>query len=121
MQRSLCKWIIASLVGVMFFVRATPTRADYLSDAGMGVLTLGSNVLYVPVKLGYAVLGGVTGSFAYVLTGANSQAAETIWTPSMGGDYVLTADHLRGQETIHFSTTTGSSGSSTSGWGSSNP
>ncbi len=114
MQRSLCQWILASLVGVMFLAGAAPTRADYLSDAGIGVLTLGSNVLYVPVKLGYAVLGGVTGSLAYVLTGTNSQAAEKIWIPSMGGDYVLTTDHLRGQETIHFSTTI------TPGWESSN-
>ena len=87
----------------------------------MGVLSLGSNVFYVPVKLGYAVLGGVTGSFAYVLTGADSQVAERIWIPSMGGDYVLTADHLRGQETIHFSTTTASSTPTASAWESPNP
>ena len=115
MQGGLRKWIFASLVGTLLLAGAASTHADYLSDAGMGVLTIGSNVAYVPVKLGYAVLGGVTGSFAYVLTGANYQVAERIWTPSMGGDYVLTAGHLRGQETIHFSTMT------TPSWQSSNP
>lgn len=121
MQRSLCKWIFASVAGVMLLVGAVPTRADYLSDAVMGALTLGSNVLYVPVKLGYAVLGGVTGSFAYVLTGANLQVAERIWTPSMGGDYILTADQVRGQGAVHFSTATASSTPSTSVWESPNP
>lgn len=115
MHGGLRKWIFASLVGTLLLTRAAPSHADYLSDAGMGVLTVGSNVVYVPVKLSYAVLGGVTGSFAYVLTGANYQVAERIWTPSMGGDYVLTTGHLRGQEMIHFSTTT------TPSWQASNP
>ena len=106
MKSGLRKWILASVVSPLLLAAASSSQADYLSDAGMGVLTLGSNVLYVPAKLSYAVLGGVTGSFAYVLTGSNYQVAERIWTPSIGGDYVLTTDHLRGQETIRFSSTT---------------
>ncbi len=78
-------------------------RADFLSDAGVGVATVGANVIYMPAKLTYAALGGITGSFAYVLTGANYQVAERIWTPSLGGNYVLTPNHIRGQETIYFS------------------
>lgn len=115
MQGGLRKWIFASVVATTLLTGASSVHADYLSDAGMGLLTIGSNVIYMPVKLGYAVVGGVTGSFAYVLTGANYQVAERIWTLSMGGDYVLSVDHLRGQETIHFSTTT------TPSWQSPNP
>lgn len=115
MKSDLRKWILASVVSTLLLAAASSSQADYLSDAGMGVLTLGSNVLYVPAKLSYAILGGVTGGFAYVLTGANYHVAERIWTPSLGGDYVLTADQLRGKETIHFSSTT------TSAWQASNP
>lgn len=109
MQAGLRKWSIVSLVATTLLTGASPAQADYLSDAGMGLLTVGSNVLYVPAKLGYAVLGGVTGSFAYVLTGADYQVAEQIWIPSLGGDYVLTVDHLQGREFIYFSGPTQSS------------
>ncbi|MEW6300371.1 MAG: hypothetical protein AB1671_21980 [Thermodesulfobacteriota bacterium] len=96
------RWLGA---GVLSLLLAAPAvaQADYLEDAGMGTVTVLANVVYIPVKLAYAVLGGVTGGFAYVLTGANYQVAERIWTPSLGGNYVLTPDHLRGQQTVYFS------------------
>jgi hypothetical protein len=47
-------------------------------------------------------MGGVTGGFAYVLSGANREVAEGVWVPSMGGDYVLTTDHMTGREQVHF-------------------
>jgi hypothetical protein len=69
----------------------------------MGVAAIGANVFYVPAKLAYATLGGITGGFAYVLTGGNYQTAERVWNPALGGNYVLNANHLRRQETIYFS------------------
>ena len=91
--------------GLMIWFLAIPVgaHADYLEDAGMGTATVAANVVYVPVKLGYAILGGVTGGFAYVLTGANYQVAEKVWMPSLGGNYVLSTDHLRGTQPIYFS------------------
>jgi hypothetical protein len=62
-----------------------------------------ANVFYMPAKLVYATLGGITGSFAYVLTGANYEVAERVWNPSLGGNYVLTPDQLRGSQPIYFS------------------
>jgi len=78
-------------------------RADFSDDAGMGAATVLANVVYMPTKLVYATLGGITGGFAYLLTGGNYNAAEKVWTPSMGGNYVLNPEHLRGQEQIYFS------------------
>jgi len=78
-------------------------RADFSDDAGMGTATVLANVVYMPTKLVYAALGGLTGSFAYLLTGGNYTAAERVWTPSLGGNYVLNPAHLRGQEQIYFS------------------
>ncbi len=96
------RWLGA---GVMSLLLTTPAmvQADYLADAGMGTVTVLANAVYIPLKLTYAMLGGVTGGVAYVLTGANYQVAEQIWTPSLGGNYVLHPDHLRGQQTIYFS------------------
>ena len=78
-------------------------RADFSDDAGIGTATVLANVVYMPTKLVYATLGGLTGSFAYLLTGGNYTAAEKVWTPSLGGNYVLNPEHLRGQQQIYFS------------------
>ena len=64
------------------------------------------NILYMPAKLVYATLGGFTGGVAYLLTGANMEVANRIWTPSLGGNYVVTPAHLRNEHTLYFSGTT---------------
>jgi len=78
-------------------------RADFSDDAGMGTATVLANVVYMPTKLVYATLGGITGGFAYLLTVGSYSAAERVWTPSLGGNYVLNPEHLRGQDQIYFS------------------
>jgi hypothetical protein len=84
---------------------------------GIGAGTVAGNVLYVPAKMVYGILGGITGGASYLLTGGNTQTANTIWRSSLGGDYVLTPDMVAGQKPIHFSgptTTTATSSPSTS-------
>ncbi len=102
MGKKLQRWFSGGLLALLLM---TPTRAraDFLEDAGMGTATVLANVLYMPTKLVYAALGGITGSFAYVLTGANYEVAERVWTPSLGGNYVLSPDQLRGTQPIYFS------------------
>lgn len=70
---------------------------------GIGAGTVAGNLLYVPAKLVYGVLGGITGGASYLLTGGNTRTADTIWRSSLGGDYVLTPDMVSGQKPIHFS------------------
>jgi len=70
---------------------------------GYGAGSLLTNVLYIPAKLVYAILGGLVGGGAWCLTGGNTQTANTIWRSSLGGDYVVTPDMLAGKEPIHFS------------------
>jgi hypothetical protein len=60
----------------------------------------------MPTKFVYATLGGITGGFAYVLTGFNYELARGIWVPSTGGDYVVTPSMLKGEEPVYFSGTT---------------
>jgi hypothetical protein len=73
------------------------------SDFGIGLVAVLANVVYMPVKVVYGVLGGITGCFAYVLSGANRDVADGVWVPSLGGDYVLTTEMMTGRERVHFS------------------
>jgi hypothetical protein len=84
---------------------AGPARAEFLEDAGWGVLTVFSNLGYMPLKLVYSTLGGVTGGLAYVCTAGHMETAQNIWVTSMGGTYVLTPGMLKGQDPIAFAGT----------------
>ena len=102
MKKAMQRWLSGGLLAAMLAVPPF-AQADYLEDAGMGTAAVAANILYIPAKLVYATLGGVTGSFAYVLTGANFHVAERVWTPSLGGNYVLNPEQLRGNQPIYFS------------------
>src|SRR5579863_591510 len=73
------------------------------SGAGYGAGALLCNVLYIPAKLVYALLGGIVGGGTYLITAGNQQAANTVWRNALGGDYVVTPQMLAGQEPINFS------------------
>lgn len=89
---------------------ATPTQVQQPPQGGVnwqgtgyGVGALFANVLYVPAKLVYAILGGLIGGGTYLVTAGNTQAADTVWRSAFGGDYVVTPAMLAGQEPINFS------------------
>jgi hypothetical protein len=71
--------------------------------AGYGAGALFCNLLYIPAKLVYAILGGIVGGGTYLVTAGNSQAANTVWRSAFGGDYVVTPQMLAGQQPINFS------------------
>ncbi|HVA39989.1 MAG TPA: hypothetical protein VNF49_04955 [Candidatus Binataceae bacterium] len=80
-----------------------PDNSVNWTGVGIGAGTVAGNILYVPAKVVYGILGGITGGASYLLTGGNTQTANTIWRSSLGGDYVLTPDMVAGQKPIHFS------------------
>ena len=95
------RWIAAVL---FVSALAQPVYAkDYGSEAGWGFAAVLANLLYIPAKLVYATLGGVTGGLGYILTVGNANVAKSIVAPSVGGTYVLTPDMLRGEQPIFFS------------------
>jgi hypothetical protein len=75
---------------------------EYPVSAGWGVLAVVANIGYMPAKTIYAVVGGLTGGFAYVCTGGSYETASSIWSPSLGGTYVLSPQMIRGDEPIYF-------------------
>jgi len=81
---------------------SSSSSSDTWSTVGWGVLTGLANVLYVPAKLAYAGLGGVTGGLALGLTGGDTKTAEAIWDPSLFGDYFLTPSMIQGEKPFSF-------------------
>ena len=71
--------------------------------AGYGAGALVCNLIYIPAKLVYALLGGIVGGGTYLITAGNQQAANTVWRSALGGDYVVTPQMLAGQQPINFS------------------
>jgi hypothetical protein len=95
---------LAAMLGGV--VRPASAAEQYVNDFGIGVGTVFTNVLYMPVKVVYATLGAITGGFAFVLTGGRMETASAIWVPAMGGTYVISPNMLRGEDPIYFSGTT---------------
>jgi murein DD-endopeptidase MepM/ murein hydrolase activator NlpD len=62
---------------------------------------IGANVLYVPAKLAYAAVGGVTGGFVLVLS-HDPDVARKFWSQTLGGDYLVTEEHLHGDRPLRF-------------------
>jgi len=72
------------------------------NEAALGVGSFFLTLVYTPVKMAYAILGGVVGGFTYALTGGNVETAQNVWEPSVYGTYIITPDHLKGNEPVRF-------------------
>jgi hypothetical protein len=94
----LTSWAVAVVLTVTQPCTAAADEDRYGRDFLYGALAITTNVLYMPAKAVYATLGTVTGAFAYLLTAGNSDVAQAVWSPSMGGTYVITPSMLRGEE-----------------------
>ncbi len=71
-------------------------------EVGLGIASVILTIPYGVSKLLYAGLGSVVGGFSWILSGGNTDTAESIWNPSLHGTYVITPDHLRGRKPIRF-------------------
>ncbi len=84
---------------------AQPAAAaqPYVRDLGLGMAAIGTNFFYIPAKMIYATGGGIVGLLGYGLTLGNLEAAQNIWSPTVGGTWVVTPDMMSGQKPILFS------------------
>ncbi|GMV51147.1 hypothetical protein FBQ96_05010 [Nitrospirales bacterium NOB] len=78
------------------------TSDSTASGVGMQVGSFLASLIYSPLKLAFAIGGGVVGGLAYGFSGGSTQTAKNIWIPSMYGTYIITPDHLRGDKPIRF-------------------
>ena len=72
------------------------------NEAALGVGSFFLTLVYTPVKMAYAILGGIIGGFTYGLTGGDLETAQDVWEPSVYGTYIITPDHLKGNEPVRF-------------------
>jgi hypothetical protein len=73
-----------------------------VASLGWGMAAVGTNLLYMPAKMLYALGGGLVGLLAWGVTAGDDQAAMGILQPSLGGTWVVTPEMLRGEEPILF-------------------
>jgi hypothetical protein len=71
-------------------------------DTGIQVASWLLTIPYCAGKSAFAVAGSVVGGLGYAFSGGNSKTAESVWTTSVYGTYILRPAHLRGEEPIHF-------------------
>ncbi len=92
----------AALVAALAASPDVARADDYASDAGYGLLATLTNVVYMPTKILYAAAGGLVGGLAYIASAGDIETAQGVWSPTVGGDYVLTGRMLRGDDPIFF-------------------
>jgi hypothetical protein len=73
-------------------------RDGVLIGLGATLCTL----VYGPVKVAYAAGGLAVGSLAWLWSFGNKRVAKPIFQNSLGGDYVVLPDHLRGKQKLRF-------------------
>jgi hypothetical protein len=71
-------------------------------SAGYGIGAALCSLVYAPVKIVYAVTGGLIGGFAWLLSAGDSDVADAVITPAVRGDYVVTPAILRGERPLEF-------------------
>jgi len=80
---------------------AQETRSAW-NEAGYGLAAATLTFFYGPAKIFYAGAGALTGGAAYLLTGLRGDVAQSIISPALRGDYVVTPEVLRGERPISF-------------------
>jgi hypothetical protein len=94
---------LAAVAAVALSLAPATSRAEDLgNEAGLGAAAALSSLLYAPVKLVYALGGGLTAGLAWVFSAGDSDVVNPIIDASLRGDYVITPDHLRGQRPVEF-------------------
>lgn len=83
---------------------SAPVSPQDASASGVGIQAGSAlaTIIYFPLKLAFAIGGGVVGGLAYGFSGGSEQTAKNIWIPSMYGTYIITPDHLKGDKPIRF-------------------
>jgi hypothetical protein len=94
--------LAVSLVAAPSAAFAESKALEVSRESGLGAASALSSLVYGPLKLLYAAGGLIVGGFAWAFTAGDSQVAETVFTRSLRGDYVITPKILLGEQRLEF-------------------
>lgn len=94
--------IAMAVMAMTLMARVAVADSNYAAEAGWGLLATLTNIVYMPTKIVYGMLGGLVGTMALGVTAGDIDTAKGVWSPTLGGHYVVTADMLRNQEPLLF-------------------
>ena len=75
---------------------------DSSDTTGIKVASWLLTIPYCAGKSAFAIAGSVVGGLGYAFSGGNPETAQSVWTTSVYGTYILRPAHLRGEQPIHF-------------------
>lgn len=107
-SRSVAIVLIMTVMGLTMIPPGSALAGDQASSTdssestGIQVASWLLTVPYCAGKSAFAVAGSVVGGLGYAFSGGNSETAQSIWTKSVYGTYILRPAHLRGDEPIQF-------------------
>ena len=82
---------------------ATDEQLGPAASFGWGMAAVGTNLVYIPAKMVWAIGGSLTALLAWGFSAGNSDAALGVLQPALGGSWVVTPEMLRGEDPIMFS------------------
>lgn len=107
-RRAVAGALIVAFLSLTVISPGSTLAEDQLSgtessdDTGIQVASWLLTVPYCAGKSAFAIAGGVVGGLGYAFSGGNSKTAQSIWTTSVYGTYIIRPAHLRGEEPVHF-------------------
>lgn len=108
---SLFRRALALLAGIAWLSAPAANAAEpdepqsLVREGGFGAAAACASLLYSPVKLVYAVGGLALGSVSFLWTWGDRDTLKTVVNTAVGGDYVITPEHLGGARDIRFTGT----------------
>lgn len=82
--------------------RAADEESSPGASLGWGMAAVGTNLIYIPVKMVWAFTGSLTALLAWGFSAGNPDVALSVLQPSLGGTWVVTPEMMRGAEPILF-------------------
>jgi hypothetical protein len=93
---------LALLLGIQFTFAPLASAAGPGTEAVQGLASYFLTMPYGGIKLAVAMLGAIAGGMGFIFTGGDKVTAGKIWGPTLGGEYVITPEHIRGDKDLHF-------------------
>jgi hypothetical protein len=104
-MRGISRSFIAIVMLALLAAPANATRRDTEDEGHRPIVITGAvltNIVYLPLKLVYSIVGGVTGVLVYAVTLGDADATQKIWDNACRGTYIVTPEMMEGKEDIRL-------------------